>query len=104
MEEIEEKRGKGTSTCFELNVSTLHVLVAILLLYVLQISDFGMSRDLQEGSYYIAHGGSIPIKWTAPEVLLDNKILKDELSLSLVKNKISIVHKICTSLKCHFKR
>ena len=59
----------------------MQVLAAMPLLNVLQISDFGMSRDLQEGSYYIAHGGSIPIKWTAPEVLLDNEILKEELSL-----------------------
>ena len=35
-----------------------------------QISDFGMSRDLEEGTYYISHGGSIPVKWTAPEVCI----------------------------------
>ena len=33
-----------------------------------QISDFGMSRDLEEGTYYVSHGGKIPVKWTAPEV------------------------------------
>ena len=34
---------------------------------MLQIADFGMSRDLQE-NYYVSHGGKIPVKWTAPEV------------------------------------
>ena len=34
----------------------------------LQISDFGMSRNLMDESYYISHGGKIPVKWTAPEV------------------------------------
>ena len=37
----------------------------------LQISDFGMARDLEESSYYISHGGKIPVKWTAPEVALN---------------------------------
>ena len=34
----------------------------------LQISDFGMSRDLEDDSYYVSHGGKVPVKWTAPEV------------------------------------
>ena len=34
-----------------------------------QISDFGMSRGLEEETYYMFKGGKIPIKWTAPEVL-----------------------------------
>ena len=33
-----------------------------------QISDFGLSRDLENESYYISHGGKIPVKWTSPEV------------------------------------
>ena len=33
-----------------------------------QISDFGMSRDLEDENYYFSHGGKIPVKWTAPEV------------------------------------
>ena len=33
-----------------------------------QIADFGMSRDLSDGDYYVSHGGMIPVKWTAPEV------------------------------------
>ena len=32
-----------------------------------------MSRDLDEGTYYVSHGGKVPIKWTAPEVY--NKLL-----------------------------
>ena len=40
------------------------------MLLILQISDFGMSRDLENDSYYISHGGMIPVKWTAPEVTL----------------------------------
>ena len=33
----------------------------------MQIADFGMSRDLAEGQYYMSHGGLVPVKWTAPE-------------------------------------
>ena len=28
-----------------------------------------MSRDLVNENYYVAHGGKIPVKWTAPEVI-----------------------------------
>ena len=38
------------------------------LFYVIQIADFGMSRDLTDDSYYITSGGRIPVRWTAPEV------------------------------------
>ena len=34
----------------------------------MQIADFGLSRELAEESYYVSHGGKIPVKWTAPEV------------------------------------
>lgn len=36
---------------------------------ILQISDFGMSRNITE-DYYISKGGRIPVKWTAPEVCI----------------------------------
>ena len=36
----------------------------------MQIADSGMSRDLEDDSCYIVSGGKIPVKWTAPEVLL----------------------------------
>ena len=41
--------------------------VVTILLYI-QIADFGMSRNLIDGNYYITSGGKIPVKWTAPEV------------------------------------
>ena len=44
-------------------------------LVFLQISDFGMARDLEESNYYISQGGKIPVKWTAPEVNTEDSIL-----------------------------
>ena len=29
-----------------------------------------MSRDLIDETYYVSHGGMIPVKWTAPEVCI----------------------------------
>ena len=46
----------------------LFVCFLFVLFLFLQISDFGMARDLEESNYYISHGGKIPVKWTAPEV------------------------------------
>ena len=40
-----------------------------LFIYTFQISDFGMSRALQDADYYVSRGGKIPVKWTAPEAL-----------------------------------
>lgn len=34
-----------------------------------QVADFGLSHNLANESYYITHGGIIPIKWTAPEAI-----------------------------------
>ena len=42
-----------------------------------QISDFGMSRDLMDENYYVSHGGKVPVKWTAPEVIYIRKCLHD---------------------------
>ena len=37
---------------------------------VLQIIDFGLSRDLEDENYYVSRKGAmIPVKWTAPEAL-----------------------------------
>ena len=33
-----------------------------------KIADFGLARDLEQENVYIAAGGKIPVKWTAPEV------------------------------------
>ena len=38
-----------------------------------QIADFGMSLDLADGKYYISDGGTIPIRWTAPEAVYYRK-------------------------------
>ena len=34
-----------------------------------QVADFGMSHDLADETYYVAHGGMVPVKWTAPEAI-----------------------------------
>ena len=39
-----------------------------IIMFMKQIADFGMSRDLQNESHYISSTKQIPIKWTAPEV------------------------------------
>ena len=41
--------------------------------FKLQISDFGMARNLIEDDYYVSQGGKIPLKWTAPEALVYRK-------------------------------
>ena len=35
-----------------------------------RIADFGMSRNLKSEDYYKSKGGSIPLRWTAPEAVL----------------------------------
>ena len=45
------------------------MIVNVFLNTCMQIADFGMSRDLSDNDYYVSHGGKIPIKWTAPEVI-----------------------------------
>ena len=39
----------------------------------MQVSDFGLSRDLEDDDYYLAHGGLVPVRWTAPEALQHHK-------------------------------
>ena len=43
-----------------------------------------MSRDLADTDYYVAHGGIIPVKWTAPEVMTSLSF-----SLSISRSKWS---------------
>ena len=38
-----------------------------------QIADFGLSRDLRNEDYYVAQGGLVPVRWTAPEALQYSK-------------------------------
>ena len=38
-------------------------------IYNPQIADFGLTRDLADDTYYVSHGGMVPIKWTAPEAI-----------------------------------
>ena len=40
-------------------------------MFINQIADFGMSRDLLDDNYYVTSGGKIPVKWTAPEVTIN---------------------------------
>ena len=57
-----------TYTLYTTNAMTMHKLLCTYV-SVVQIADFGMSRDLIDENYYITSGGKIPVKWTAPEVL-----------------------------------
>ena len=47
------------------------IIIIIYYLYLMQIADFGMSRDLSDGDYYVSHGGMVPVRWTAPEVNIE---------------------------------
>ncbi|XP_064396494.1 RAF proto-oncogene serine/threonine-protein kinase-like isoform X2 [Halichondria panicea] len=63
---------------------------------VCKISDFGMSRDLMDESYYVSQGGKIPVKWTAPEALNFKKysVASDVWSFGCVMYEIwSLGHK-----------
>ena len=45
-----------------------------IIIFLSQISDFGMSRDLSHDDYYkMSSKAKIPVKWTAPEALLYKK-------------------------------
>ena len=62
-----------------------------------QISDFGMSRGLENDSYYISHGGMIPVKWTAPEASSNYKTCIDQLKLMEVSWIYFIMHRLFTT-------
>ena len=48
------------------------ILFEVRLCALMQIGDFGMSRNLLDENYYVSKGGLIPLKWTAPEVIIYN--------------------------------
>ncbi len=47
------------------DLATRNILVGSNL--VCKISDFGLSRNLENDQYYQSEGGMVPIRWTAPE-------------------------------------
>ena len=42
-----------------------------------------MSRDLIDDNYYITSGGKIPVKWTAPEVLIKLVTLNSSIAATI---------------------
>lgn len=40
---------------------------------VLQVGDFGLSRELANTDYYVSRGGVVPVRWTAPEAIFYRK-------------------------------
>ena len=59
------KVGGGVCVCGCVGVRGRALLLDLILL---QIANFGMSRELMDEDCYISYGGKIPVKWTAPEV------------------------------------
>ena len=41
---------------------------------IAKVADFGLSRDVYETDYYrIRHNTPLPVKWLAPEALIDKE-------------------------------
>ena len=53
--------------CWLAGSDALVILLLLLVMFVRQIGDFGMSRGM-ESDHYESSGGVIPVKWSAPEV------------------------------------
>ena len=45
-----------------------------------------MARDLEEGTVYFSQGGTMPLKWTAPEVILSHSIFPFQVDLRANKH------------------
>ena len=58
----------------------------VVLFFLFQIGDFGMARDLMDDTYYKSSGGKIPVKWTAPEVLIKILYSIEHLNLCVCQN------------------
>ena len=54
---------------------------------MVKIGDFGLARDVYKNSYYRKSGGEVPVRWMAPECLVDGvytaQVRKKELSYSV---------------------
>ena len=60
------------NTMYSEELGTSDWMFFICSLYI-QISDFGMSRDVSDDYFYSPKGGRIPLCWTAPEAVLYRK-------------------------------
>ncbi len=58
--------------------------------YRAKISDFGLSRESAEDTYYISRGGALPVRWTAPEVRRAERLSVEWLLLYVIVCRFSI--------------
>lgn len=43
---------------------------------LVKLADFGMSRDVYKNDYYRRKGGVMPMRWMAPEAIMDGMSVK----------------------------
>ena len=72
----------------------------------LQISDFGMSKLLDNEEYYKSHGGKLPTKWCPPEVRQNAKHAAwcDEIGCLTLLMDATQVHPVTTENQFHCTR
>ena len=57
-----------------------------------KVADFGLTRDIYQKDYYRQNSrGQIPVKWMAPESLVDH----------ISNEKTDMVRSICTHIQCY---
>ena len=62
----------GSRKCIHRDLAARNILVAKD--YIIKIADFGLARDVQINDYYRKKGeGFLPVRWMAPESLLENR-------------------------------
>jgi len=66
-----------------------------------------MARDLDESSYYVSHGGKVPVKWTAPEVpdhinMLNTQTALNTFAPQIKYNTLGIDFHVLNITKQHF--